>query len=63
MKRRILIAHLNTHGCTILREGAKHSVFINSQNNHVSTIPRHPEINDFLAEKICKDLGITGLKK
>jgi hypothetical protein len=23
-----------------------------------STIPRHKEVDDFLAKKICKDLGI-----
>ncbi len=24
----------------------------------MSTVPRHAEINSFLARKICKDLGI-----
>jgi hypothetical protein len=37
----------------LLREGAKHSVFVNRARNKSSTIPRHREINDFLAKKIC----------
>lgn len=30
----------------------------NPVNDFTSTIPRHTEINAFLARKICKDLGI-----
>jgi predicted RNA binding protein YcfA (HicA-like mRNA interferase family) len=58
MKRRDLIRHLETHGCVLLREGAKHSVYVNRQSGKVSTVPRHREINDFLARKICRDLEI-----
>jgi len=46
-----------------VREGANHSVFFNSLLNRTSTVPRHSEINDFLAKKICKDLGITPIEK
>jgi hypothetical protein len=42
-----------------MREGSRHSVFVNPQNNQTSTIPRHREINDFLARKICRDLGVV----
>jgi len=41
-----------------VREGKKHSVFVNPKEERTSTVPRHNEINDFLAEKICKDLGV-----
>ncbi|OGU36201.1 MAG: addiction module toxin, HicA family [Ignavibacteria bacterium GWB2_35_6b] len=58
MKRKELISHIEKHGCTLLREGGKHTVYINPITNKVSTIPRHNEINDFLAKKICKDLDI-----
>ena len=58
MKRRDLIRHLETHGCVLLREGAKHSVYLNRQTGKVSTVLRHREINDFLARKICRDLEI-----
>ncbi|MDO8683930.1 MAG: type II toxin-antitoxin system HicA family toxin [Armatimonadota bacterium] len=58
MKRRELIAHLQQHGCILLREGAKHSVYHNPASHRSSSVPRHSEINDFLARKICRDLGI-----
>lgn len=58
MKRRDLIFHLEKNGCLFLREGSKHTVYTNPRTNRVSTLPRHTEINDFLAKKICKDLDI-----
>ncbi len=63
MKRIDLVRHLIDHGCTLLREGAHHSVFFNTESSRVSTIPRHSEINAFLAKKICQDLGIAPPKK
>jgi predicted RNA binding protein YcfA (HicA-like mRNA interferase family) len=59
MKRKDLIRHLQKHGCELLREGGSHSVFVNRAAKKISTVPRHSEINDFLAIKICKDLEIT----
>jgi mRNA interferase HicA len=59
MKRCDLISHLESQKCILLREGNKHSVYVNRQNNKVSTVPRHREINDFLARKICRDLQIV----
>lgn len=58
MKRQELIRHLESRGCYLLREGGKHSVYCNPANNQTSTVPRHREIDDFLARKICRDLGI-----
>ena len=58
MKRRDLVRHLESYGCRLLREGGKHSLFINPVNNKVSAVPRHREINDFLARKICRDLDV-----
>jgi predicted RNA binding protein YcfA (HicA-like mRNA interferase family) len=58
MKRRELIRHLKSHGCYLLRQGKKHSVYVNPAPNATSAVPRHTEINDFLAEKICRDLQI-----
>jgi mRNA interferase HicA len=59
MKRVDLIRHLESHGCYLLRDRGKHSVYVNPVNNQVSAVPRHREINDFLAFKICRDLGIA----
>lgn len=50
-------------GCVFVREGAKHSVFFNPETKRISTVPRHQEINNFLAEKICQDLGIPKSRK
>ena len=63
MKRIRLTRHLLKEGCVFVREGAKHSVFFNPQTKRVSTVPRHNEINNFLARKICRDLGIKEMKK
>ena len=58
MKRLDLIRHLERHGAQLLREGGSHSVYVNRAARKASTIPRHREINEFLARKICKDLDI-----
>ncbi len=58
MKRRDLLRYLAQNGCHLLREGGKHSVYYNPANNRTSTVPRHREIQEFLARKICGDLGL-----
>jgi predicted RNA binding protein YcfA (HicA-like mRNA interferase family) len=58
MKRRDLIRHLESHGCELLREGGSHSIYVNRARKKTTTVPRHREINDFLARKICQDLEI-----
>jgi mRNA interferase HicA len=58
MKRRHLIRHLERNGCRFLVEGANHTVYFNPVNRKCSTVPRHREIIDFTAKKICRDLEI-----
>jgi predicted RNA binding protein YcfA (HicA-like mRNA interferase family) len=58
VKRAALVRHLERHGCELLREGAKHSIYVNRAARKSSTIPRHREINEFLARKICRDLEV-----
>lgn len=58
MKKTDFIRHIEKNGCKFLREGSKHTVYINRKDKKASTIPRHKEINVFLCKKICKDLGI-----
>ena len=58
MKRKHLLRHIEKNGCVLLREGGRHSVYLNPREKKASTIPRHNEINDFLAKKICKDLNV-----
>jgi predicted RNA binding protein YcfA (HicA-like mRNA interferase family) len=58
MKRRDLLRYLERHGCEFLREGSNHTIYVNRRVQKSSAIPRHREIIDFLARKICKDLDI-----
>jgi mRNA interferase HicA len=41
-----------------MREGRRHSLYVNPANNRTSAVPRHREINEYLVRKICRDLGI-----
>jgi len=58
MKRKDLIRYLIKNKCVFIREGANHSVFFNPLIKRTSTLPRHKEIDNFLAKKICRDLGL-----
>jgi mRNA interferase HicA len=58
MKRVDLIRHLESNGCYLLRDRGRHSVYANRTNNRTSAVPRHREINDYLAKRICRDLEI-----
>jgi predicted RNA binding protein YcfA (HicA-like mRNA interferase family) len=58
MKRRDLIQHLVKHGCSLHREGANHTIYANPKTNATSAVPRHNEVNDFLARRICRDLQV-----
>lgn len=62
MKRRDLIRHLILHGCELLREGVRHSWWHNPAFNTRTAVPRHTEIREELARKICKDLGIPKIQ-
>nr|VFK15635.1 MAG: HicA toxin of toxin-antitoxin [Candidatus Kentron sp. LPFa] len=58
MKRTALIHHLSKHGCKLIREGKRHSIWKNKYSGEMTTVPRHNEIKEFMARKICKDVGI-----
>jgi mRNA interferase HicA len=62
MKRVALLKHLRENGCVFIREGGSHSWWGNPVQNRRSSVPRHSEIVDQLARKICKDLGIPFTK-
>ncbi|MGR3913560.1 MAG: type II toxin-antitoxin system HicA family toxin [Gammaproteobacteria bacterium] len=57
MKRRDLIRHLEQHGCRFKREGGSHSIY--ARNDKSSAIPRHREIENPIAYKICAKLGVA----
>jgi mRNA interferase HicA len=56
MKRRQLLKHIMKFGAKLLREGSRHSIYC--KGNLKTEVPRHIEIIDELARKICKDLDI-----
>lgn len=48
---------MRDHGVKLLREGGNHS-FWGIDAERSTAVPRHREIDQRLARKICKDLGI-----
>ena len=56
MRRSQLIKHLTRHGAILVREGSRHTIY--QRGNLRTQVPRHSEIVDDLARKICKDLDI-----
>ena len=58
MKRRALLAHLHAHGCVPVREGSRHSWHRSSATGALAAVPRHREVVDILARKICRELRI-----
>ena len=59
MKRRLLVQFLESQGCRLVREGGRHSWWENPMQRTRTAVPRHNEISDILAKKICKDLGLS----
>ncbi|NJM12546.1 MAG: addiction module toxin, HicA family [Synechococcaceae cyanobacterium SM1_2_3] len=58
MKPRDLIRHLERNGCELLRDGGRHSVYVNRAAGKSAAVPRHAEVNEHLARRICKDLDV-----
>ena len=58
MKRESLLKHLRKNGCYLKREGGAHSLWCNPKTGQVEAVPRHTEIANKLAKKICKGLSV-----
>ena len=58
MKQSSLLQHLRRHGCYLKREGRAHSLWCNPQTGAVEAVPRHTEIPNGLARKICRNLSV-----
>jgi mRNA interferase HicA len=56
MKRKELVRYLVDNGASLLREGRRHSIY--KKGKWRTEVPRHNEIVDELARKICRDLDI-----
>ncbi len=61
MKRGELIRHLKEFGCILKREGAGHSLWVNPKTGEMEAVPRHNEIKNQLAKKICRGLSVPEL--
>jgi mRNA interferase HicA len=57
MKRRDLVAELERGGSVLLRHGAKHDIYHQPKTGKSEPVPRHREIQEFLAKKIIKSLA------
>lgn len=63
MKRSSLLRHLRSYGCTLKREGRAHSLWMNPKTGAVEAIPRHVEVSNILARKICRTLSLPEIGK
>lgn len=61
MKRRDLIRYLEANGCTLKREGGEHSIYWNAQTGQRVAVPRHNELANQTAYRVCDRLGIPRL--
>ncbi len=56
VKRRDLVRHLEANGCELLREGSRHSVYVNRSTRKASAKPRHREPERPREEERDRDL-------
>ena len=56
MKQRELIKRLEKAGFKFLRHGGNHDVYI--RGNDIEEVPRHKEINEYLAKSILRKWGL-----
>jgi mRNA interferase HicA len=59
LKRHQLISHLKQQGCQFEREGSRHTIYTNPANGAKVPVPRHAEIDNRLARKICQQLAVA----
>ncbi|MDT4288136.1 type II toxin-antitoxin system HicA family toxin [Methylomonas sp. MO1] len=57
MKRRDLLKILEEMGCRLSRHGGNHDWYTNEETRQSQAVPRHNEINDYLAKTIIKKLS------
>ncbi len=62
MKRLEFLKYIATHGCTVSKEGGRHTHLKNSANGKYTVIGRHRELDNEMARDICKQLGIPPLR-
>jgi len=58
VKRGDLLRHPRRQGCYLKREESAHSLWCNPATGAVEAVPRHTEIANLLATKICRGLSV-----
>jgi len=58
MERVDLIRTIEGFGCVLMRHGGEHDWYRNPATGISQPAPRHREINELLARKICRDLEV-----
>lgn len=56
MKRTDLIRKLEEAGCQLIRHGGRHDWYQNPKTGAAQPVPRHRELNEFLARQVLKRL-------
>jgi len=56
MKRRDLLRILEEMDCRLTRHGGNHDWYTNEETKQSQPVPRHNEIDEFLAKSIIKKL-------
>lgn len=57
MKRTELIRKLDDAGCVFVRHGGNHDWYQNPKTGAAQPVPRHRDVNEFLAKHIPKKLA------
>lgn len=58
VKRNEFLQHLANHQCFLHRHGGQHDIYQNLLTKKKTTIARHPKLERFLCDAICKQLAI-----
>ena len=58
MKRQALLRWLQKEGCVLLRSGGNHDIYVNTKTGKKQPVPRHSEIDEYLARHIVRFLGL-----
>jgi predicted RNA binding protein YcfA (HicA-like mRNA interferase family) len=56
MRRKDLIKRLSDAGCVLVRHGPRHDLYKNPATGKKQPVPRHNEVDEYLARHILKEL-------
>jgi mRNA interferase HicA len=59
VRRKELIRRLEKLGCVLVRHGGSHDWYTNPKTRQSQPVPRHTEVNEWLARSILRKLGAT----